>query len=238
MADTPDAPFVMHGARAAIAGGMVHIEEQVTGIEHAVTESPGLAFDLAKTLIESVCRTVLTERTISFEHDDDLPKLFKTVTNALPFLPASVSGEVEVRKSLARTLSGLHVAIQGISELRNHCGFASHGSSGPRPAMESVQAFLAAEAADTIVGFLYRIHRQDRTPSESVQLTYYDNPDFNDYVDDTHGLIKIFETEFKPSEVLFQMELETYRVYLTEYEPEVAEDEPDSGEKGAEETAP
>jgi hypothetical protein len=30
--------------------------------------------------------------------------------------------------------------------------------------MESVQALLAAEAADTIVGFLVRVRQQDRTP--------------------------------------------------------------------------
>ena len=52
-------PFVMHGARDAMAGGLAHIEEQVKGIEQAVVENPGLAFDLAKTLIESTCRAVL-----------------------------------------------------------------------------------------------------------------------------------------------------------------------------------
>ena len=54
--------FVMHGARAAMAGGMLHIEEQVKSIERAVTENPGLAFDLAKTVVESTCRSILAER--------------------------------------------------------------------------------------------------------------------------------------------------------------------------------
>jgi hypothetical protein len=238
MADVANAPFVMHGARTAIAGGMQHIEEQVTGIERAVVENPGLAFDLARSLIENVCRTVLNERTITFDPDDDLPKLFKTVTNALPFLPAPASGETKIRKSLTQTLGGLRIAIQGVCELRNQCGFASHGAGTARPAMESVQAFLAAEAADTIVGFLYRIHRQGRTPSEHPKHTYYDNPDFNDYVDDAHGLIRIFETEFKPSEVLFQMEPETYRVYLAEFEPEATEEEHGAGEEDTAETSP
>ena len=84
--------FVMHGARTAIANGLIHIAEQVKGIELAVGDNPGLAFDLAKTVIESACRTILTERNIGFDADDDLPQLFKTVTNNLPFLPASASG--------------------------------------------------------------------------------------------------------------------------------------------------
>lgn len=220
MAQSFATTFVMHGARDAVAGGLTHVEQQVKSIEQAVAENPGLAFDLAKTLVESVCRAVLGERNIAFSEGDDLPKLFKTASQHLPFLPPTAGGEVEVRDSLKRTLGGLSTAIQGICELRNQCGFASHGSGAPRPPMESVQALLAAEAADTIVGFLHRVHRQDRTPLPSSRALYADNSAFNDSVDETHGMIRIFEVEFRPSEVLFQMEPESYRVYLAEFDEE------------------
>jgi hypothetical protein len=223
MAEALIAPFVMHGARDAIAGGLVHIEEQVKAIERAVVENPGLAFDLARTLVESVCRAVLSERAIAYSEDDDLPRLFRTISQSLPFLPPTASGEAETRESLTRTLSGLSTAIQGICELRNQCGFASHGSADPRPAMESVQALLAAEAADTIVGFIHRVHCQDRTPSLSPRAMYENNTAFNDSVDEAHGMIRIFDAEFRPSEVLFQMEPESYRVYLSEFGSENTE---------------
>jgi hypothetical protein len=81
MAEHPAASeFTMHGARAAMAGGLFHIEEQIKGIERAVVENPGLAFDLAKTLIESACRTILTERSVAFDPADDLPRLFRIAT--------------------------------------------------------------------------------------------------------------------------------------------------------------
>jgi hypothetical protein len=79
--------FAMHGARAAIEGGLSHIEEQIKSIEQAVMENPGLAFDLAKTVVESACKTILIERKISFEPDDGLARLFRTVTLNLPLLP-------------------------------------------------------------------------------------------------------------------------------------------------------
>lgn len=233
MADAPTTSFVMRGARDAIAGGLPHIEEHVKGIEQAVVENPGLAFDLAKTLIESTCRAVLGERSIAFSEADDLPKLFKTAVNHLTFLPPTASGEADVRKSLAQTLSGLNTAIQGICELRNQCGFASHGSGSPRPTMESVQALLAAEAADTIVGFLSRVHRQDRRSPPSLRALYDDKPAFNDSVDEAHGMVRVFEVEFRPSEVLYQMEPETYRVYLAEFEAEA-----ESAEAGTADAAP
>jgi len=217
-AGTP--PFVMHGARDAVACGLVHIEQQVHALDLAVAENPGLAFDLAKTLVESVCRAVLGERSIAFDEADDLPRLFKMASKHLPFLPTSASDAAETRKSLAQTLSGLSTAIRGICELRNQCGFASHGVGAPRPAMESVQALLAAEAADTIVGFLHRVHRQDRTPPPSPRALYDANRPFNDSIDETHGPIRIFEIELRASEVLFQMEPETYRIYAAEFDEE------------------
>lgn len=216
--------FVMHGSRAAISAGLAHIEEQVTGIEQAVSNNPGLAFDLAKTLVESACRTILTERGVAFDPDDDLPKLFKTASNHLPFLPPAASGEVEVRRSLMQTLSGLNTAVQGVCELRNACGYASHGSDGARPLMEGVQALLAAGTADAIVGFLHRVHCQNRTRPVSPQLAYEDNPEFNDSIDEIYERVRIFEEEFDPSRILFEMAPEPYRVYLAEF---VQESQPD-----------
>jgi hypothetical protein len=238
MADAATSQFVMHGARDAIAGGLVHIEEQVKGIELAVIENPGLAFDLAKTVVESTCRTVLGERSIPFSDDDDLQKLFKTATTNLPFLPPTANDAAETRKSLAKTLNGLSTAIQGICELRNQCGFASHGSGSPRPAMESVQALLAAEAADTIVGFLHRVHRQNRPSKPSPRASYKDNQAFNDHVDETHGMFRVFEVELQPSKVLFEMEPESYRVYLAEFVPEGEDADPDAATGGRAEVTP
>ncbi len=198
MADVFNGPFVMFGARRAIAAGLTHVEQQVNSIEQAVVENPGLTFDLAKTLVESVCRAVLRDRAVFCSEDDDLPKLFKVASRSLPFLPPTASGEAEVRKSLAQTLSGLNSAIQGICELRNRCGFASHGSASPRPVIESGQALLAAEAADTIVGFIYRIHLQEHSGQTYPHMVYEASPAFNESVDETHGMIRIFDAEFRP----------------------------------------
>ena len=212
--------FLMHGARAAMVAGLSHIEEQVKGIERAVIENPGLAFDLAKTLVESACRAILAERKIAFAADDDMPRLFKTVTTNLPMLPIAASREAEARKSLLRTLAGLHTALQGVCELRNAWGFASHGAEGPRPGMESVQALLAAQAADAIVGFLHRVHRQERTDLPNPRREYDDNGDFNAYVDEVNGEVRIFHLIYRPSEVLFAVDQDAYRDLLSNYEPD------------------
>ncbi len=212
--------FAMQGARAAIEGGLSHIEDQIKSIEQAVAENPGLAFDLAKTVVESTCKTILSERQVSFEPDDKLPRLFRAVTMNLSVLPVTLSSDADARRSLAQTLTGLHTSLVGVCELRNAFGFASHGSAGPRPVMESVQALLAAQAADAIVGFLYRIHRQERATAEAPQLVFDDNDAFNSYVDEANAAVRIFDLEYRPSEVLFNCDQEAYRDLLSGFEPE------------------
>ena len=128
------------------------------------------------------------------------------------------SEAAKVRKSLKKTLGGISTAIQGICELRNQCGFTSHGSDGPRPVMEGVQALLAAEAADTIIGFLHRVHRQDRTSLPAARASFDDNFAFNESLDEAFSPFRIIDVEFRPSEVLFTLEPETYRIYLADFD--------------------
>lgn len=218
MADAPQPDeFIMYSARAAMADGLGHIEKQIKAIEHAVLDNPELAFDLAKTVVESACKTILSDRKIAFESADDLPKLFKAVTSNLPILPVAASSEAEARKSLAQTLNGLHTALQGVCELRNAYGFASHGAGGPRPAMETVQALLAAQAADAIVGFLHRVHRQERVTLPGRRMEFEDNPAFNELLDEANESVQIFDLEYTPSEVLFGVDPEAYRDLLSRF---------------------
>jgi hypothetical protein len=81
--------FAMPGAREilALTAGAVHIAQQITALEDAVVKNPGLAFDLAKALIESVCKTILRDRGQAVSDEDDLPKLFGNTLEQLRVLP-------------------------------------------------------------------------------------------------------------------------------------------------------
>ena len=180
------------------------------------------------------CRTIITEREGTFDKDDDLPKLFKTATLTVPFLPMALASDAGARKSLLQTLNGLNTALQGVCELRNSYGFASHGSEGQRPTMEGVQALLAAQAADAIVGFLYRVHRQDLSRPRSVPLEYDDHADFNEWIDEQSEPVQILALPpYRPSEVLFNVDLQAYRDLLTDYKSEEEVEIGDGGEEVA-----
>jgi hypothetical protein len=216
MPEATPTPFTMHGARETIANGLDHIEQQAVALERAVMETPGLAFDVAKTLLESLCRRVLDHCGIAHSRTDDLPALFNKVKRSgLPFLPPAASGASEARRSLEQTISGRSTAIQGICGLRNQCGFASHGSGAPRPGMETAQALLAAEAADAMLGFLHRLHREDRAPPAPAAVPRHS--EFDESLDEEVGPIKIHEAEFRASDVLFGLEPATDRIHAAEF---------------------
>ena len=224
MADGIVPTFQMLRAREAISRGLSHIEQQVIAAENAVGGEPAfnLAFDLSRALIESTCRTILTERRVESSPEEDLPSLLRKVRRNLPFLPPESSSETAARQSLEQTLRGLQSAVQGICELRNHYSFASHGYETGRARMEQAQATLVAGAADVIIGFLYEMHAQSHAGNIGVgQPSYDENQDFNNFIDDTNEICVILEAEFRPSAVLFEMEPETYRLRLAEFRTEI-----------------
>jgi hypothetical protein len=95
--------------------------------------------------------------------------------------------------------------------------------------MEGVQALLAAQAADAIIGFLYRVHSADLSRPSAVLLEYDDNGEFNEWIDDQNEPVRIFALPpYRPSEVLFGVDQEAYRDLLAEYQNE--DDESDAAE--------
>lgn len=213
----------MQSCRSAMASGLDHISRHVSALEDAISREPGLAFDLSKVLVESVCKKLLMDIGIPFTDDDDLPKLYKIVTMNVPLLPTSASSEAAARESVKRALGGLTSTLVGICELRNAYGFASHGSAAERSAMESTEATLVAQSADAIVGFLYSNHMRDRSPAVGTVIGYGDNPEFNQYADNENGIIQIFDLQYQPSEVLFYVDRSAYDDQLTGFNSAVLE---------------
>jgi hypothetical protein len=217
MVDAVASPFVMIGAREALLTGAAHLERQIIALESAVSSNPGFAFDMAKTLLESACKAVLTERACNYETGWDLPKLLKETLSQIQLVPSDFVAEAEVTESLRKTAGGLQTTIQGICELRNTQGFASHGKDPAFQELESVQALLVARAADAIVSFMFRAHQGYQRHQAPARLSYADHSEFNDFVDDSNAPVQVFSEEFAPSRVLFEMAPEPYRVYLTEF---------------------
>ena len=219
MVESSTSRFQMVGARSAILEGPIteSIEQQIETIENALESIPDFAFDLSKTLVESVCKTVLADIGQPADPKWDAPKLLRETTNRLNLLPLNHPNLAKARDSVEKTIRGMLQTIQGLCELRNSYGMASHGRDLFSARLGLRQATLAAQAADTIVSFLYRIHRDALRQAPGARVYYEDHADFNEAFDSANELIRLGELALLPSQVLFHVDLETYKAALNDF---------------------
>lgn len=209
----------MAGTRAALLEGPAAeaIEQQLRAIESALESVPDFAFDLSKTLVESVCKTVLADIGQAADTAWDAPRLLRETTNRLALLPHSHPNPAKARSSVEKTIRGLLQTIQGLCELRNDYGMASHGRDGFAARLDLRQATLAAQAADTIVSFLYRIHRDALASAPGERVYYEDHREFNESFDRDNEVIRLGELEFLASRVLFHGDREAYKAAVSDF---------------------
>lgn len=219
---------VMSGARlvSQTLSAPARIDWAIREIEANLKERPGLVFDYAKSLVETTCKTILKEIGQTADENWKIQQLASFTLKAVVRAPAGHPAPEAAKDRLETTLKGLVGIVHGLGELRNLDGELGHGKEADRITMSSFHAEFAARAADAVVKFLVEAHRSaqeaDGTPTS---LSYYENPEFNDYVDDLHPPCIIFVGQYKASEVLFQMDRQTYSDALAEYLNETEEAE-------------
>ena len=91
----------MVGARAVVLDSPIAeaIEQQIYAIENALASVPDFAFDLSKTLVESVCKTVLVDIGQPAESSWNAPKLLKETTSRSG---SSAAGPCQPRRLVTR----------------------------------------------------------------------------------------------------------------------------------------
>lgn len=211
MDDIGPTGFVMHGAREVLvlAGPASHLEQQLNAIETAVHGAPNLAADLARTLVETVCKTILNDR----GHDSEglgFKDLLKQTYVAIQLVPDAKLDSPESIAALRQLAENLDAAILGISLLRQAEGVASHGKDAYFALLEETQGEFVARAADALVTFLYKSHRRYSGAPSVRRMAYSDNPALNEWIDAANQPVLITGLEYRPSEVLFHVDLDAY----------------------------
>lgn len=214
--------FAMHGARGVItlARQPEFFARQVESIEVAVINQPALAIDLAKALVETTCKTILNDHHCALEESWEMPRLIKETVGCLKLVPDGMPNQADVELALRKTAGQLQGAVQGICEVRNKEGFASHGRDGYSSTLDIIHAEFVARSADAIVSFLYKTHSKDQTTHRVP--TYNDHADVNEWIDEQNEGISVIygdETcECSPSEVMFYVDQPAYISALNKYQ--------------------
>jgi hypothetical protein len=144
---------------AAAVLDLDEIKRQVGRMQDAITDDPDLAIGTAKELIESTCKTILSERHVEFDGNADIPKLVKLTSQQLNLTPAGIPDSAKGSAIIRRLLSNLVVIPQGLAELRNLYG-TGHGKTGKAKGLTARHARLAAGSAAALSVFLFETHKE------------------------------------------------------------------------------
>ena len=204
--------FTMSGARGVLIRlkGAGHMQQQIELIETSVVTYPNNVFDIAKALVETCCKTILTDRSVAYDKDSDLPQLFRSLLENIRMVPEDHSGDSELQGKVRKLVGATQAMVTALCELRNHAGMSSHGKDAFEIALLPAQALFAARTADALVSYLFTMHLDHTGPRDGARRRHSDMPDFNAYVDDLHSKVTIFTYEYSASEVLFEVDRSAY----------------------------
>jgi uncharacterized protein YfkK (UPF0435 family) len=116
------------------------------------TSDPEGAITVARTLLETVCKRILDERSISYSDKEDLPKLYGMVAKALNLAPDQHSED-----AIRSILGGAMSVANGIGTLRNKLSDA-HGRGKVSARPQARHANLAVNMAGALATFLIETH--------------------------------------------------------------------------------
>lgn len=122
---------------------------------------PDGAITAARTLLESVCKTILEDRGIEYnDRRDDLPKLYGRVAKALRLAPSDHTEE-----QFRQILGGCMAVVNGLASVRNRDS-DSHGKGRKSYRPDQRHAALAVGLAGTVALFLIETHETQPIPEE------------------------------------------------------------------------
>lgn len=145
--------------RHVAAFDLEHIRREIDRLKKAVETDPGQAIGTAKELVESCCKTILTELQVQVERGIELMPLVRLTVKQLKLTPDDIDNAVkgaEIVKQLLHKLGGL---THELGELRNLYG-SGHGRDGKFKGLEPRHARLAVGTAGTLATFLFETHVQ------------------------------------------------------------------------------
>jgi hypothetical protein len=158
IAGSPNLGAIKEHARVLDAN---HLTEQIRRLEASVQTDPSLAIGTAKEIIETVCKTILSDRGKTLPGTPDVSTLTKETLKALKLVPDGIPDSARGADVIKRVLSNLGAIGNGLAELRGLYG-TGHGKHGRTSGLTSRHAKLAVGAATTLAVFLFETHNETK----------------------------------------------------------------------------
>lgn len=184
-------------------------------VEKEFYHNADIAMDTAKSILESVAKTILNDKGVEFD-DEDFHVLVKRAVESLP-----VYGLVESkdRESIKRIASSISSVVNGIGEIRSRHGTISHGKDIHDKRAEQQLMKFAIDSCDVLSAFMIESH--SCSFHNRKRIHYEENQDFNEWFD-SQDEMEVSGILISRSKALYDQDIEAYKMELNAFrnEPE------------------
>lgn len=179
-------------------------EMHIATIENNIEANPSLCIETCKSLIEGICKTILTNKALTYKEDGKFQELVKQTMNSLVISSDCYKDEL---CELARRIASV---AQKIAEIRNNSGFASHSQDIKTISVNLTLSLFIYKITDVIGGFILHYYITHNNPKKDNRIHFEDCQEFNEYFDEENpfaiGLLTL-----SSSEALYRQDYEAYK---------------------------
>lgn len=186
-----------------------HFETHISTIEKTVETNPALCIETCKSLVESICKTLLTNQGIAYDDNGQFQVLVKHTMNSLIDINECYKNDLY---ELTRRIAAVS---QKLSEIRNISGFASHGQDINHTSMSNTMSLLTYKITDVIGGFIIHYYR-NHVSKRDTRIHYEDCPEFNEMFDEDNPL-ELGGVILSASEALYKQDYQAYKEIYFSY---------------------
>ena len=198
--------------------------EHIQLIEESVYSNPTLCVETCKSLIEGICKTILTNKNIDYSSSINFHILVQNTITSIINLDDTFKNDLN---DLGRRIAGV---AHKLGEIRNNVGFTSHGMDVLNPKLTESISVFAYRIADTIGGFILNCYLNNKSVSTDHRIHYKDCVSFNENFDELN-FIQFGVIILSASVALYEQDYEAYKEAYFEYIESLNEEKEEIEEK-------
>lgn len=187
----------------------------VSTIEETVDTNPELAIEVCKSLLEGICKTILTSQGIDYTAVDAFQKLVKLTIETICLGAADKEDLLDLGKRVT-------AVAHKIGEIRNKASFASHGQDIDHPKLSNTLSNFMFYVTDAMGGFILSYYLQ-YSLNTSIRIKYEDCEDFNEELDSEFNM-QYGDIVLSASEALYNQDYQAYAMAYHEFKIRKIED--------------
>ncbi|MFY1112618.1 MAG: abortive infection family protein [Methanosarcinaceae archaeon] len=187
-------------------------------IEAHIETDFSISLENSKALIETICKEICTSKEVDVGANPNINQMLKKAFNAIGYSNST---------SITQISSALSTIGQQMGVLRNEIGTTSHGRSLEelKKRNNNVDEITKEFLIDTtviVVSFLIKNFENEnprttqKTPEQNISLN--DNPEFNDFWDESYGEFSMGDYSYTASDILFYVDTKAYLAELKVFE--------------------